>query len=128
MVFSGFGHKPNEVGKYDIDTLANLACFAAETISQFNPTKLVTGMGLGWQQALALAALELDVPFIAALPFQGQEKVWPDKTQVLYRMLLEKASSVEVISSGVFSPMKYIECDKWIVNNSEGVFIFWKNW
>jgi hypothetical protein len=37
-----------------------------------------------------MAATELKLPFVAALPFDGYEKVWPEKTQYFYRALLGK--------------------------------------
>jgi uncharacterized phage-like protein YoqJ len=128
MIFSGFGHKPNEIGGYDKGILAKLIAFAVETIPQFGPTKIISGMSLGWEQALAMAAIELDIPLVAALPFEGHEKVWPDKTQIFYQSLLKEAKEVRVITSGGYEAAKFFERDKWIVDKSEGIFIFWKNW
>lgn len=128
MVLSGFGHRLDELGGYDIDTLAKLVCFAVETLEKFEATKVVSGMGLGWEQALALAAIELDLPLIAAIPFEGQQKVWPEKSQVFYRSLLDKATKVKIVSSGSFTGMKFVERDKWIIDNSDGVLMLWRNW
>ena len=128
MILSGFGHRPDEVGGYDADTLARLTLFAIETIPQYGPTKILTGMGLGWEQALALAAIELEVPFAAILPFTGQEKMWPERTQAFYHSLLEKAASVRTLSVGGFKGMKYVERDKWIIDRSDCVAMLWKNW
>jgi len=102
--------------------------FAIETIPQYEPTKIITGMSLGWEQALAMAALELNIPFIAALPFTNQENVWPDKSQFFYRSLLGKATQVKYISKGAFDRKKFWERDRWIVDNSDGIFVLWQNW
>ena len=128
MILSGFGHRLDELGGYDVDTLANLTCFAVETLEKFEASKVISGMGLGWEQALALAAIELNLPFVAAIPFEGQQKVWPEKSQELYRSLIDRAEKVKVVSSGGFTGMKFVERDKWIVNQSEGVLVLWKNW
>ena len=128
MVFSGFGHRPDELGGYSRDVLAKLIAFAVETIPQFGPTKIISGMTLGWEQALAMAAIELGIPLIAALPFEGQESVWPEKAQVFYKSLLHKASYVKIVCSGRFEPKKFHERDKWIIDNSDGLFVLWNKW
>jgi hypothetical protein len=128
MVFSGFGARPDEIGGYGVDNFANMVGFAVETLSRYNPTKIISGMGLGWEQALAMAAVELDIPFIAALPFMDQENVWPDKSQWFYRTLLGKASQVKYISKGRFESKKFWERDTWVVDNSDGILVLWPNW
>jgi uncharacterized phage-like protein YoqJ len=128
MVVSGFGHRPDELGGYSKDVLAKLIAFAVETLPQFGPTKIISGMSLGWEQALAMAAIELDLPLIAALPFEGQEKVWPEKSQEFYRMLLKQATEVKVVSSGRYEALKFQDRDQWIIDNSEGLIVLWKNW
>jgi hypothetical protein len=35
---------------------------------------------------------------------------------------------VEIVSSGSFSGIKFVERDKWIINHSDGVLMLWKNW
>ena len=46
--------------------------------------------------AVAQACYVLDVPYTAAIPYPGQELVWPDlETRVLYRSLLTKADTVD---------------------------------
>lgn len=61
-------------------------------------------MALGWDQAIAEASVELGIPFLAALPFPGQECRWPDASQHQYRELLTKAAKVVIVSPGGFSP------------------------
>ena len=128
MVITGFGHRPDEVGGYSDDTVAKLTCFAVDTLTQLNATKVITGMGLGWEQGLALAALELKLPLIVALPFDGMEKRWPERSQQLFRSIVSQATSVKTITPGPFSPSKFVTRDKWMVDNSESVAILWKNW
>lgn len=52
MVFSGFGHKPDEIGGYSKDVLAKLIAFAVEVIPQYGATEIISGMSLGWEQAI----------------------------------------------------------------------------
>ena len=64
MIFTGFGHKPDELGGYSKDVLAKLIAFAVETIPQFGATKIISGLSLGWEQAMAMAAIELGLPLV----------------------------------------------------------------
>jgi uncharacterized phage-like protein YoqJ len=126
MVITGFGHRPDEVGDYSIDTLAKLTCFVSDTLVQLGATKVISGMGLGLEQAMALAALELKLPLIAALPFDGMEKMWPERSQQLHRTILKDAANIHTITPSAFTP--FATRDRWAVDNSEGVLILWKNW
>ena len=128
MIFSGFGHRPDELGGYSKDTLAKLIAFAVETIPQFGPTKIISGMTLGWEQALAMAAIELEIPLTIALPFQGQEKVWPDKAQAFYHSVLDRATEVKLVCPGGFDAKKFWERDQWTIEHCDALFVLWKNW
>ena len=60
------------------------------TFKKLNPSEVISGMALGWDMALAQAAINLGIPFIAAVPFIGQENMWIKKTQEYYKELLSK--------------------------------------
>jgi uncharacterized phage-like protein YoqJ len=127
MVLSGFGHRPDEMGGYGIDNIANLVLFAIETLDLYKPTKVISGMSLGWEQALALAALELNIPFIAALPFKNQENVWPEKSQYFYRSLLAKAEHIKTLWPGPFDAKMFWRRDQWIIDRCDGLLVLWQN-
>lgn len=63
-------------------------------------------MALGWDTAVALAALDLGLPLVAAVPFSGQELRWALESQRLYHLILAQADAVEVICTPGFSPHK----------------------
>lgn len=127
MIFSGFGHKPDELGGYSKDVLAKLIAFAVETIPQFGATKIISGLSLGFEQAIAMAAIELELPLIVALPFEGQETVWPEKSQVFYHTLLNQATEIKLVSPGRYDVKKFQERDRWIIDNCEAVFVLYKD-
>lgn len=127
MVFSGFGHKPGELGGYSTDVMAELTAFAVQIVLRFNPTKIISGMSLGWEQALAMAAIELGVPLVAALAFKGQESVWPDKTQAFYQTLLNRATKIKIVTPGGFDPKKFTKRDHWIIDNCESLLVLCKD-
>ena len=75
-----------------------------------------------------MAAIELGLPLTAAIPFEGQEKVWPEASQQFYRSVLSCASVIEIISLGRFEPKKFWQRDKWVIDKSEGLLVFWRNY
>jgi len=92
---------------------------------ELNPEKIITGMALGTDQIAAIIAYRLGIPFIAAIPFEGQEIKWIPKSQEIYHKLLNKASETVIVSGGEFSAGKMQERNKWIVNYSDimlGIF------
>lgn len=74
-------------------------------------------MALGWDMAGAQAAVNLQIPFIAAVPFLGQENRWPVASQTQYHRLLAAARHVVVVSPGRYSAAKMIVRDHWMVDN-----------
>lgn len=94
------GHRPPKLGGYDEATFSNLVRVAKEVISKLKPKLVITGMALGWDQAVAMAAQELGVPYEAYIPFPGQETVWKDAQAVhRYRWLLDKAAEVKLVNN-----------------------------
>lgn len=111
------GHRPNKLGGYDYLAFNLLQSIFLEWLDK-NPTKLVrTGMALGWDQAVAQACITANVPFTAVIPFIGQENAWPEKSQVYYRWLIERAESQLVVSSGGYAAWKMQVRNEWIVDN-----------
>ena len=81
MILAATGHRPDKLGGYSHDILVRLTEFAQHQIRVLGPEKVISGMALGWDQAVALATISLEIPLIAAIPFEGQESVWPEKSQ-----------------------------------------------
>lgn len=92
------GHRPDKLGGYDNKTRLALGGLATEYLAQNRPGKAIVGMALGWDQAAAAACLALDIPFIAAVPFEGQARRWPEEAQARYRWLLDMAGHVEIVT------------------------------
>ena len=104
LIVAATGHRPDKLGGYAPAAQGRVYTVAYEWLQCFRPDQLISGMALGWDQACAEAALALDIPLIAALPFEGQELRWPPASQEHYRMLLAHASDVRVVSVGGYSP------------------------
>lgn len=123
FTFAGTGHRPPKIGGYQI--IGRLAEFAAFTLSNLHAEKVISGMALGWDQALAIAAVDLGIPFIAAVPFHGQDSKWPAASQNKYRWLLSKASEVVYVSDGTYSPAKMQIRNQYMVDHADYVLALW---
>lgn len=99
-IWTGTGHRPDKLGGYDDDTFSKLVDLAEAYIeSKGPPAIIISGMALGWDQALAQAAINCNIPFVAAVPFKGQENKWPEVSKERYKKLLDQAGEVVILSS-----------------------------
>ncbi len=116
----GTGHRPNKLAPsnicYSDKILYQLIQLAENHLIQINPNVVVSGMALGWDFALAIAAIQLKIPLIAAVPFKGQESKWTIKDQKRYHKILAIAAKIQVVSPGEYSAKKMLKRDKWMVD------------
>lgn len=85
----------------------------------------MSGMAPGWDWAFAWASWLLGIPFIAAVPFEGQESKWPPNTQVAYRIILDKAARVEVVSPGGYAAWKLHKRNEFVVDHCTRIAAMW---
>jgi uncharacterized phage-like protein YoqJ len=93
-VICGTGHRPPKLGGYNDRTWQQVLSLATLVLSKLKPTKVISGMALGWDQALAFAAITGNIPLTAAIPFAGQELRWPSHAQHKYHWILDGATRV----------------------------------
>jgi ribonuclease HI/uncharacterized phage-like protein YoqJ len=91
------GHRPPELGGYGPNDTARRVRSRLEEIlaaqRQVHPDVVVlSGLGLGAEQLAAEAARSTGVPYVAVLPYPGQESVWPEGARRRYRELLDGAA------------------------------------
>lgn len=96
-IIAGTGHRPDKLVRTDIKpyTAAQhflLVKICEKYLEQLNATKCITGMALGFDQAFAHAAINLKLPLIAAIPFNGQERIWRKESQFFWKYLVDYAS------------------------------------
>jgi uncharacterized phage-like protein YoqJ len=93
------GHRPEKLGlDYSHESRKLTKEFAIIILSSIAKLKhIIVGMAQGIDQAFAEAAIELNIPFDAALPFAGQELRWPASSQRKYHEILEKASEAHIV-------------------------------
>lgn len=124
-VVAGTGHRPDKLGGYDQATSRRLQDLAEAALRRYAPTAVISGMALGWDQALAEAALVMDIPLIAAVPFVGQEKRWAPDAQKRYHEILACAAVVHVVSPGGYSHLAMHARNQWMVDRCKHLLALW---
>jgi|SRR5579859_3819938 len=133
MILAGTGHRLNklpdkETGyKLPNPTYIHVCQQIEKTLKELKPEKVISGMALGVDSWLAYISHKLNIPFIAAVPFIGQEKAWPIKSQKTYNKLIKLASEVVIVSEGGYSPAKMQIRNEWMVNNCDKLIAVYNN-
>lgn len=126
VILAGTGHRPDKIsGGYSEVARVRLVDFAEIILRETKPDRVVSGMALGWDQALVEAALRLNIPFVAALPFGGQELTWPTASQERYRELLKKAVTIKLVCEGGYASWKYQLRNEYLVTSCHLLVALW---
>lgn len=117
MIIAVTGHRPDKLGGYAPNpTHLALYDLLHRGFRHHRPEKVLTGMALGTDQIAARAARALGIPYVAVLPFLGQESQWPSPSRAEYRDLLAGAAAVEVVCDGGFDQAAFQRRNEWLVN------------
>lgn len=108
------GHRPAKAG-FDG---AKLVMFAQHVLLKNQADLVLTGMAVGWDQAVAEACVRLCIPFTAVVPFEGQESRWPAAVQKRYHELLTEATTVVYVSQPGYSEDKMRKRNRWIAKRA----------
>ena len=128
MILGVTGHRPQGLGcGYNVpNPTYNKICKAIkEELIKINPSKIISGMAQGVDSWAVHVALELGIPYIAAVPCEGQDKAWPDYSKAHYKELLKSAVEVVIVSPGGYSPIKMKIRDEWLVDNCTSLLAVW---
>ncbi len=127
MIVSFTGHRPDKLGGYNLPnpTYLHVCRQIDKTLRDLKPEKVISGMALGVDQWAANIAIQLGIPFIAAVPFAGQEKAWPQQSQKVFSKLLGKAAEVVIVSEGSYSAHKMQIRNEWMVDRADKVIAIW---
>ena len=133
MILCGTGHRPEKLtplgndiyidGLEELEDRLEALCVVA--LERFKPEKVISGMALGYDTALAQAAIKLGIPWVAAIPYQGQESKWSHRQQARYQELLARATEIKIVNPGSFAYRKLNSRNEWMVNQSELVLALW---
>lgn len=123
MIVAASGHRPPKLGGYHDEPRVKATALAVEWIKEHHPTTLIVGMALGWDTAVAQAAIICDVPYIAALPFIGQETAWHEPDRDRFDLLLKYAESTVVVSPGTYTKGKMHARNRWMVDHAQRMLV-----
>lgn len=126
MILAVTGHRPPKLfgpmEPYSDVNFNMLVSFTTSEIKKINNIeKIITGMSLGFDQAVAQTAINLNIPFIAAIPFVGMESRWKKPSQDYFFKLLRHSVETQIISKGVYASGKFLKRDRWMVDKSDTV-------
>src|SRR6266404_2788194 len=94
-------------------------------LKELGPSCTISGMAVGFDQLAAVICIRLGIPFIAAVPFIGQESKWPEHVQKQYIKILGKAKEIIIVSPGDFDGEKFHIRNEYIVDNSEKLLAYY---
>jgi uncharacterized phage-like protein YoqJ len=94
---------------------------AREYLEQEPPELVISGVALGWDQALATACTELSIPWDAYVPFVGQQLRWPHDSQARYHTLIQSARRTVVVSTGGYAAWKLQRRNEAMVDDATSV-------
>lgn len=131
MIVAATGHRPTKLTKgglfkpYSDEQFKALTELAKTWLRENDPDQAISGMALGWDQAIAQAATELLIPWWAAVPFHGQESKWPKASQKYYQSLILGAEKMFTITDGAYAPWKMQVRNEWMVNTCDTLLALW---
>lgn len=131
MIICGSGHRPSKLGGYSEEIFQDLVRLASTWLGQnFEEVEtVISGMALGWDQALGQAVLDLkewvNFRLVAAVPFKGQESRWPAESRNRYDYLLHEADEVVYVCQEGYAAWKMQRRNEWMVEHSDLVLALW---
>jgi uncharacterized phage-like protein YoqJ len=127
MILTVTGHRPNKIGGYNPNSPLRVKVRSKiyDFLAEHKPELAISGMALGVDQEFATICDQLNIPFIAAIPFAGQEKRWPADSQTYYQELLALAQEVVVVTDGNYAAYKMQKRNRWMVDKATDILAVW---
>jgi uncharacterized phage-like protein YoqJ len=127
MIVAFTGHRPDKLGGYNLPNPTYLyVCQQIDKkLRELQPEKVISGMALGVDQWAAHVAHKLKIPHVAAIPFEGQEKAWPVKSQLTFHLLVKLASEKVIVSEGGYAAYKMQVRNEWMVDRCDKLIAIW---
>ena len=121
------GHRPDKIGGYSLQSLLRKKVRKAisDKIKEIKPDYGLTGMALGVDQDFADICIQLGIPFVAIIPFKGQELAWPSASQEHYNFLLSKAHDKLIVTPGGYQAWKMHKRNEELVHQCHELLAVW---
>jgi uncharacterized phage-like protein YoqJ len=98
--------------------------FIETKFRELNPGKVLSGMALGFDTMVVDVCIAYSVPYIAVIPFEGQESRWGFKDQYRYYRFLDRATSVVIVDKGNTIYEKFNNRNEYIVDHSNRLLAY----
>ncbi len=128
IVWCGSGHRPNKLPfGYQVANPFELAVKKeiVSVLSSNQVTRFIGGGAVGWDTWCVEVCLEISIPYYLYLPFEGQEKMWPQAAQDRYHYLKERAVEVKYICSPGYAPWKMQKRNEAMANDCCASLVLW---
>jgi uncharacterized phage-like protein YoqJ len=123
MIVAATGHRPKSLPTgYNITPLIALV---KPWLTSRKPDAVISGMALGWDQAVAQAAIELGIQVHAYVPFVGQADAWPSAAHAAYQVLMSKCAKIRIVSPGGYEVWKMQKRNEAMVDDCDLVLALW---
>jgi len=120
------GHRPDKLSGYGPSDLQNWVRYhLKQELIELNPEGCISGMALGVDQWAAEICNDLGIPWVAAIPFVGQESKWPEESQRAYWKLLATAKASCIVSPGGYEIWKLQRRNEWMVDRASVILAVW---
>jgi len=116
------GHRPDKLGGYNnAEAHRAIRRHMLELLNDVPEGELIliSGGALGIDQFWMEVGLYLDLPVIAALPFEGYDDRWPKSSRETYKKLLDQCQEVKYISEPGYAASKMQTRNEWMVDNCD---------
>lgn len=94
-----------------------------DQLTILKPSRVITGLAIGFDTVVGIACVDLQIPFTAAVPFDDQPNLWSSAQKKVYYNLLQKADVVWKPTTGVGNQRYFIR-NNYIVDNATTVMGF----
>jgi hypothetical protein len=124
MIVTGIANPPNLLHEKTNLPSLELIFLASQALRKYEVTHLITSLSPGWEQALAEAANEVEIPYTVALPYSGRDQAWKGEARIRYYDLLTRAYEVYQVSD-IYSENAMLECHYWMVERVDLILTLW---
>ncbi|MBI2061032.1 MAG: DUF1273 family protein [Nitrospirae bacterium] len=123
IILAVTGHRPDKIGGYDEThpTRRAVRTGIRKVLEGISPTVALSGMALGVDQDFAEECISLGIPFVAVVPFRGQENVWRGYARERWRNLLRQAVAVVNVSPPPYAGWKLQRRNEWMVDRCDAL-------
>lgn len=125
MIVAGTGHRPDKLGGYSNIIATRLEALARSHFEAHRPSRVISGLALGWDQAVARAAIDLGIPLTAAMPFEGFDRRWPDSSRCRLDKILEAAAEIVVCHPFPAPTLALQIRNEWMVDRADEMLALW---